>query len=357
MPTNGSSSVFTERVFVVAEAGSNWRMGTPKRDQAMARALVDVAVEAGADAVKFQTYRPETVYVPNAGTSHYLAEAGIEEQITDIFADLAMPYEMVGPLAEYCQSQQIQFMSTPFSAADFATVDPWVRIHKIASYEISHPRLIDLAARSGKPLILSTGAASPEDIAWAVDSFRGAGGGDLVLLQCTARYPSPLSAIDVRTVPWLRDRYEVISGLSDHSRDPLIAPIAAVALGARVIEKHFTLDNRLPGPDHSFALTPSELAQMVTAIRHTEEVLGKAEKRVRDEEDELRTFAQRAVQALQPISPGDVLLEGVNIGVLRPGEQRRGVHPRDLPLIEGHRAVRQIPLGDGIQIGDWDPDR
>lgn len=340
-------------VFVIAEAGSNWRMGTPKRDLAMARALIDVAVEAGADAVKFQTYKPETVYVENAGTSDYLSEAGIKEDIREIFKDLSMPYGMVPQLAEYCRKQGILFMSTPFSLDDFAAVDPYVELHKIASYEISHLRLIEACARSGKPLIMSTGAADESDIAWAVDTFRANGGGQLGLMQCTARYPAPLDSLNIRTLPWLVERFGVMSGLSDHSRDPVAGPAAAVALGARFIEKHYTLDNRLPGPDHSFALTPSELSRMVKTIRDVSRTLGSGAKTVQVEEEELHRYAQRRVQATRPIAKGETLREGDNIAILRPGRQAGGVHPRHLGAIEGHRATRDIPLGDGIRAGDW----
>jgi len=163
--------MFYDKVFIIAEAGSNWRCGTYSRDIKMARTLIDVAVEAGADAVKFQTYRAETVYVPNAGDSDYLSEAGIRERITDIFKDLSMPYEMIPELAEYCQEKGIQFMSTPFSIDDAKAVDPYVKIHKIASYEISHSRLIAFAANTGKPVILSTGGATYEDIEWALNHF------------------------------------------------------------------------------------------------------------------------------------------------------------------------------------------
>jgi sialic acid synthase SpsE len=348
-----SSRIGEDKVFVIAEAGSNWRMGTPKRDLAMARSLIEVAVDAGADAVKFQTYRPETVYVPNAGTSAYLSEAGIEDDISEIFADLAMPYEMVPQLAEMCNKNGIRFMSTPFSPADFAAVDPWVDVQKNASYEISHLRLIELAAQTGKPLVQSTGAATPDDIAWAAETFRENGGGQLVLLQCTARYPAPLSAADVKAIPWLAERFQVMAGLSDHTRDPLAAPLAAVALGARVIEKHYTLSNSLPGPDHSFALEPAELRAMVTGIRHVEEALGDSQKRIRPEEEELRSYAQRAVQAIRPISAGELLREDHNIAIRRAGQQRKGVHPRFLADMEARPSTRDIPLGDGIRSGDW----
>lgn len=340
-------------VKVIAEAGSNWRMGTPARDNAMARTLIDVAVEAGADAVKFQTYRPETVYVRTAGSSEYLSEAGIKEDIGDIFADLAMPYEMVGDLAAYSRDRGIAFMSTPFSPEDFAAIDPHVEAHKVASYEISHPGLLRLAGATGKPLVLSTGASTEADIAWAVDTYRSAGGTDLCLLQCTAKYPAPIDGMNLRTIPWLKARFGVAAGLSDHSRHPLHAPLAAVAQGATVIEKHYTIDNRLPGPDHAFALTPDELKTMVHGIRDAERSLGDGVKTVHSSEKELASYARRGVQATRPIAKGETLKEGDNLAVLRPGQQPLGVHPRNLDQIEGRVANRNLGLGEGLQQGDW----
>jgi N-acetylneuraminate synthase len=339
--------------FIIAEAGSNWRMGTPPRDLAMGRALIDVAVEAGADAVKFQTYRSQTVYVKNAGESNYLAQAGLKQDISSIFDDLSMPYEMIGELAAYCQSRGILFMSSPFSVADFAAVDPHTLIHKIASYEISHIRLLEAAAQSGKPLILSTGASTQGDIRFAADYFYEQGGRDLVLLQCTAKYPAPLNTLALKVLPALAAEYGVPVGLSDHSQDPTIGPAAAVALGAKVIEKHYTLDKRLPGPDHAFALTPEQLKQMVKAIRDTEQALGSAEKTIQAAEEELYSFARRSLQAIRDIQPGELLQEGVNFEILRPGKQQAGLHPRYAPQIEGKTAARAIPLGDGIRQGDY----
>lgn len=341
------------RVFVIAEAGSNWRMGTRARDLEMARRLIDVAKEAGADAVKYQTFRPETIYAHNAGSSDYLSEAGIKQDMNEIFSDLAMPYEMIGVLAEYAQRAGIQFMSTAFSAADFAAVDPHVSIHKIASYEISHPRLIELAARSGKPTLISTGAATVEDIDWATDYFFATGGRDLCLLQCTAKYPAPAETLNLQAIPWLRRRSGLPTGLSDHSREALVAPVVAVGLGARVIEKHFTIDNRLPGPDHAFAVTPLELSGMVAAVRTAEAALGPGGKGVHDQEEELALFAQRALQATTPIEVGDLLSEDRNIGILRPGKQQKGLHPRHLARIEGKRALRALEAGQGLREGDW----
>jgi sialic acid synthase SpsE/L-amino acid N-acyltransferase YncA len=339
-------------VYIVAEAGSNWRMGTGARDRAMAFALIDVAAEAGADAVKFQTYRPETVYVQNAGQSDYLSEAGIKQDIREVFEDLAMPYELLAELAEHCSKRKIDFLSTGFSAADFAAIDPFVSIHKIASYEISHPDLLTLAGRSGKPLILSTGASGEEDIEWAVRTFRQAGGRDLCLMQCTADYPAPVSSLNLGTLPWLQARFAAATGLSDHSREPIAGPVAAVALGARAIEKHFTIDNRLPGPDHSFALLPHELKDMVRQVRLAEASLGDGLKRVLPEEQELANFARRGLQAICDIARGDILREGVNYAVLRPGKQALGVHPKYREKIEGRPSTRHVPVGDGLRLTD-----
>lgn len=342
-------------VYIIAEAGSNFRMGSRKRDLAMAITLIDVAVDAGADAVKFQTYRPETVYAPDAGEAEYLSKAGLKESIAEIFQDHSMPYDMIPKLAEHCSRNGIDFMSSPFALADAEAVDPFVARHKLASYEISHLRLIEWMARTKKPLIMSTGAAVAADIAWAVELFFGCGGTDLTLLQCTARYPAAIEDLNLNSIPFLRETFGVPVGLSDHSRDPVIGPAGAVALGASVIEKHFTLHNDLPGPDHVFALTPKDLSLMVKTIRKMEQALGESKKTILDAEQELRRFARRSVQAIQNIAEGEPLLEGKNMAILRPGRQNPGVHPKHLAQIEGRLATRNITAGEGVCHGDWRP--
>lgn len=342
-----------QKVFIIAEAGSNWHAGGGKQDRVQARGLIDAAVEAGADAIKFQVFRPDTIYVRNAGASDYLREAGVGENIHSLFEQLAMPYELVAELSDYCKTQPIELMATPFSPADFAAVDPHLKRHKIASYEIGHIHLLELAAQAGKPLFLSTGAAAVEEIAWAVDTYKRLGGQNLTLMQCTARYPAEPAAMHLRAIPWLQKRFAVPVGLSDHSRHPTHAPIGAVALGAVAIEKHFTLDNRLPGPDHAFAITPPELVLLVQAVRAMEEMRGFPIKTIDPSEEELRQFARRGVQALNVIQVGEQLIEGKNIGILRPGKQRLGVHPKFLAEMEGKLARRIIQEGEGIQYGDW----
>lgn len=342
-----------QHVFIIAEAGSNWRMGSLDRDLNMAKRLIHLAADAGADAIKFQVFRPETVYVSNAGSSDYLSDAGIKEEIRDIFTNLVMPYEMIPILAKECDSKNIMFMASAFSPQDFSAVDPYVSIHKIASYEIGHIRLLELAAKTKKPIILSTGAATEEEISWSVNFLKQHSAGPITLLQCSAAYPAPSSSLHLKSIPWLKERFHVPVGLSDHSRDPTIAPIAAVALGATVIEKHFTTDNSLPGPDHAFAITPEELHSMVNAIRQTEIILGSPAKMIDPSEMELRFYARRGLQAISNIKKGDLLQENVNIAILRPGKQSLGVHSKYLDDVIGKHAKRDIHLGSGLQIGDW----
>ena len=341
-------------VFIIAEAGSNWRMGTPERDMKMAKTLIDIASEAGADAIKFQTYRAHSVYVPNAGNSDYLSNAGIKESINKIFEDLSMPYEMIPKLAKYSKKKNIEFMSTPFSVEDAKAIDPYTNYHKIASYEISHLRLIEYIASTGKPTFLSTGASNKEEIKWALETFFSNGGGKITLLQTTAKYPAPISSLNLKAMIDLKNEFDVDVGLSDHSTDPIIGPVIATALGASVIEKHFTLDKKLPGPDHSFALNPNQLKEMIRSIRNAEKGLGSGEKVVLDEESELRDYAQRTIQCIKPISKGDIFVEGENVNVLRSGKQRKGLHPKFLEKIQGRKSTRNIPIGDGVMEEDYE---
>lgn len=347
------TSFKNDSVFVIAEAGSNWRMGNETSDIEASKKLIEAAAEAGANAIKFQVFRPDTIYVRNAGKSGYLSKSGINTEMHDMFTDLSMPYNRIPMLADYCKKIGIEFMATSFSKEDFLAVDPFVKRHKIASYEIGHLRLLELAAKSGKPTYISTGAATESEINWAVETFRKNNGGPLTLLQCTAKYPAEAETMNLRTIPWLSHRFKCEVGLSDHSTSHL-TPIPAIALGAKVIEKHFTLDRKLPGPDHAFALEPHELKAMVQAIRQTEIMLGSWVKIVHPSEIELRNFARRGLQAIQDIKKGDILKEGVNIDILRPGVQSLGIHPKFLEKIEGKKAKRNIPIGTGLQMNDWE---
>jgi len=333
--------------FVIAEAGSNWKCGSYEEDLMQAKKLISVAAKAGADAVKFQTYKPETIYVKDAGTANYLSEHGINENINDIFENLSMSYKMIPELAKICKQENIIFMSTPFSIEDAKEVDPCVSIHKVSSFEINHIRLLEFLAKTGKPILISTGASTYTEIDFAVNLIKKYNS-KIGLLQCTSKYPSPLDALNLGVIPHMKSRYNLPVGLSDHSIEPIIGPIVAVGIGATIIEKHFTLDRNLPGPDHPFALIPDELELMIQSIRNSEKSKGTGQKEVLPEEKELHQFATRSLQAIKDISKGEMLQEGVNFEVLRPGNKIRGLDARFLETVNGKKSVKEIKIGDGI---------
>jgi N-acetylneuraminate synthase len=342
--------------FIIAEIGTNWHAGD-SNDMTVAKQLIDAAAEAGCDAVKFQTYRPEQVYAPNAGMSDYLTAAGIRRPIIDVIAERVMPVALIPPLAAYATKRNLVLMSSCFSLEDIEVIDPHTPFHKLASYEISHARLIDRLAATGKPLIMSTGASTPEDISWAVNRYRRMGGRGLALLQCTAKYPAPDESMNLSVIPWLARRFNCVAGLSDHSPHPLWAPVAAVALGAKIVEKHITLDKSAAGPDHFNSIEPNELAQMVSGIRAVERMVGDGRKRIEPAEAELAVFARRRIQSTRTIAAGEVLREGENMAILRPGKRKPGAHPRELPLLQSKVTTKLVAAGDGITLAVVKPKR
>ena len=352
----------SNHVFVIAEAGSNWKCGTYEEDLEQSKKLIKAASNAGADAVKFQTYKPETIYSFNAGRSNYLSKNGIDENINELFEYLSMPYEMIPKLAVMCKEEGIMFMSTPFSVEDAKEIDPFVDIHKVASFEINHVRLLEFLAETKKPMLISTGASTYEEIDFAVNLVKSKT--SFSLLQCTSKYPCEINALNLSVIPKMKSHYNVSVGLSDHSIDPIVGPQVAVSLGATIIEKHFTLDQSLPGPDHSFALTPSSLKSMISAIRNTERMmasnenfiltdthklaLGTGKKIILEEEKELQRFAKRSLQAIKNIQKNDILEEGINFEILRPGNRTKGLSPQFLEQINGKRSLDDVKKGDGI---------
>ena len=334
--------------FIIAEAGSNWKSGSYEEDLEQAKKLIKIASNSGADAVKFQTYRADTVYAYNAGNSNYLAEQGINKKINEIFEYLSMPYKMISELAQICNDEKVIFMSTPFSIEDAKQIDPFVSLHKIASFEINHVRLIEFLAKTKKPILISTGASTFDEIDFAINLVKNNANNEIGLLQCTSKYPTPIEALNLSVIPKMKERYNVPIGFSDHSVEPLIGPLTAVGFGATIIEKHFTLDKNLPGPDHSFAVTPQELELMVKSIRQADKSKGNGEKIVLDEEQELLLFAKRKIQAIKNIQRGDILKEGFNFEILRPGNRVRGLEPRFLDKVNGKKSTKDVLKGDGI---------
>jgi N-acetylneuraminate synthase len=198
---------------------------------------------------------------------------------------------------------------------------------------------------------MSTGAHNLEEIEESVAALQNTSVSDLVLLQCVAAYPTPLSEINLRVIETLREEFDVLTGLSDHTLDPVTAPTGAVALGASVVEKHFTLDKSMEGPDHEFALEPDELNQMVSSIRDTEAALGTKQKSVLDVENELYEKGRRAIQAVTTIKAGEEF-NPENVKVLRPGTQETGIHPKFYDEILGKTAAQNIQKGEGVQWND-----
>jgi len=332
-----------EPCFIIAEAGSNHN-----GDFDQARRLIDVAVAARADAVKFQVFRARRMYPKQAGQSDYLK---IQRSIYEIITEMEMPYDWIPQLAEHCRTQGILFMSSVFDPDSIRQLDPYLAVHKIASYEMTHAPLVEAVARCGKPVICSTGAADLAEVEEAVRGFAATGNPNLILLQCTAAYPAPPASLNVRAVATMKTVFGVPIGFSDHSRDPVTAPTAAVAAGADVIEKHFTLSNDLPGPDHRFALEPHELKLMVESIRRTEVVLGSGEKKHGAVEKELREFARRSVFAVRDIAVGEVF-SAENLDVLRNGNLPPGLPPAEFPRILGRKAARAVAAETALQRED-----
>ena len=249
-----------EPVFIIAEAGSNH-----DRDMGQAKKMIDAAISAGVDAVKFQLFKAEDLRASR-------------DAVFDIIKKCEFPREWLGEIMDYCRRQGIIFMATPFDREAVALLDKvGMPAFKIASSEIANPDLLRGVAATKKPIILSTGMSDLADVHDAMDIIRQAGGRELVLLHCLAMYPTPPEKLNLKVMDTLRHACGIPVGFSDHTLGILL-PSIAVARGACVIEKHFTLDRTLPGPDHSYAIEPKELLQMVRDIRTVEASLGSPDK-------------------------------------------------------------------------------
>lgn len=333
-----------ENVFVVAEAGSN-HDGKLKQ----AKQLIRVAAEAGADAIKFQTFRAEKLYIKKAGSADYLKT---RKSVFKIIKKLEMPYKWIPELNGYCHKVGIIFLSTPYDdeSAD-KLEEAGVPAYKISSYNVTHLPFLKYIARKGKPIILSTGASNLGEVREALATIYSQKNEDVILLQCTANYPAPLKYINLNVMNTFKQAFQVPAGISDHSRNPFVVPFAATAMGADLIEKHFTLNRSLPGPDHKYAIEPDELKAMVNGIRGVEKAMGSPIKEVTTVEKELYDFARVRIHAVKDIKDGAILTEK-NIAVLRPGKAKPGLDPKFWHLILGTRVIRDIKKGEGITWGD-----
>lgn len=326
------------RCYVIAEAGANHN-----RDLGIARELIDVAAEAGADAVKFQVYSGKTLYSTKTPKFTYL-EGVSDKETHEILEDAALPREWIPQLAEHCAARGVTFFATPFDARAVEELGAaGVPAMKIASFELVDLDLIRVAAGAGVPLLLSTGMATYGEIEEALVAAAEGGASDVALLRCASLYPAPPEIMNLRAMETLRRAFGVPVGLSDHTTG-IAVPTAAAGLGMEILEKHFTLSRRMEGPDHPFALEPGELAAMIAAVREAESALGDG--RLHGPSDaeakEMYRLARRSIVAAAAIPAGTVISRE-HLAVKRPGF---GIKPKYIDAVVGRTAKVDIEQDD-----------
>jgi sialic acid synthase SpsE len=331
--------------YVIAEAGANHN-----RDLPTALRLIEVAAEAGVDAVKFQTYTAEGLYSRQTPDMRYLKEKGLldnQESVWELIKRVEIPWEWHAELARHAALCGITFFSTPFEDAAVDVLESvGVPAYKIASYEVNHYPLIERAARTGKPVLISTGMASLGDIERALDAAAAAGARDLMVMHCAVNYPPRFADLNLKAITTMRSAFGIPVGWSDHTPGHT-ADVVAVTLGACAIEKHYTLSRDQRGPDHPFALEPHELAAMVGAIRETEDALGSSVKRVTDAEADLFRLGRRSIVAARDVPAGGELTLD-DLAIKRPGF---GIPVDALDQVVGRHVVRDVA---GDQVLHWD---
>jgi N,N'-diacetyllegionaminate synthase len=332
------------KTLIIAEAGVNHN-----GDLGLALRLVDAAADAGADLVKFQTFSADRLVTPTARKAEYQTRTTDASQSQQaMLRNLELTREMHEALIARCRARGVGFFSTAF---DLESVDLLVALgvdrFKIPSGEITNLPYLRHIASYGKPVIVSTGMATPDEIAAALGALERGGivRNRITVLHCTTEYPTPMSDVNLRAMLTIRDTFGVSVGYSDHTTG-IEVPIAAVAMGASVIEKHFTLDRTLPGPDHAASLEPDELLAMVRAIRNVEQALGDGVKRVMPGEQGNRAAARKSLVAAQPIRAGERFSTS-NLTVKRPGT---GLSPMQWDDIVGRVASRDFAADELIEL-------
>ena len=324
-------------VFVIAEAGVNHN-----GELRLAKALIDVAVEAGADAVKFQTFHADLLATSEAPKAAYqLQTTAAEESQFEMLRRLELSTEAHRELRSYCGELGIAFLSTPFDERAVDMLDELgVPAFKISSGDLTNSPLLEYAACKKKPIILSTGMSDLAEVIEAVSVLHAAGCENPILLHCVTNYPAEPVEVNLRAMQTMRAAFNVPVGFSDHT-EGIDVTLAAVAMGACVIEKHFTLDRSLPGPDHRASLEPPELGQLVQSIRRVEAALGHGRKVPTASELETAKVARRSLVAATNI-PSGATVEREMIVLRRPGT---GMPPAEITTLLGRRTRREIPAG------------
>jgi len=329
-------------IWIIAEAGVNHN-----GDLELALKMVDAAAQAGADVVKFQTYLPEKVISVFAKKAQYqISSTGDEESQLDMVRRLGLSFDSFCELAGHCQKKGIKFMSTPFDIPSLRFLDTLdIPAVKVPSGEITNlPLLLEIAA-THRPVIMSTGMSDLDEIAAARDILLNSGSPSVALLHCNTEYPTPYEDANLLAMHTLRERFGGVVGYSDHTLGTEVA-IAAAALGAEIIEKHFTLDRNLPGPDQFCSAEPDELAQMVTAIRNVEKALGSGQKIPSNSEIKNKAVARKSIVAARDIMQGE-LLSADNLDVKRPGD---GISPMRWNEVLGSKAKRNFIADEQIEV-------
>lgn len=326
----------SKRVFIIAELSAN-------HNGSLENALetIRAAKRTGADAIKLQTYTPDTITI-DCDKEDFKIKGTIWEgkKLFDLYKEAYTPWEWHQELFDVAREEGLICFSSPFdkTAVDLLE-DLGAPAYKIASFEITDIPLIEYVASKGKPVIISTGIAGLEDIELALDACRRIGNEQIILLKCTSSYPAPIEEANLAMIPDLAKRFGVITGLSDHTLG-ITVPVAAVVLGARVIEKHFILDRSIGGPDASFSLDEKEFTAMVQAVREAEVAIGKVDYTITDKMKKSREFS-RSLYVVEDIKAGEVITEE-NVRSIRPGF---GMHPKFLKEVVGRIAEVNLEKG------------
>ncbi len=320
--------------FIIAEAGSNHN-----RKLSQAKKLIDVARQAGADAVKFQIYSAETLY-----SKRLKVLPGDKETPFDIIKKIETPRDWIEILAHYSQKQGLIFLATPFDQEAIDQLNPFMSTFKWASPELIDQPLLEYAAKKGKPMIISTGFYGLVEVAEAVKWVKAKGNKKIILLQCTGLYPTKTEEVNLAAMAVLANKFQCPVGFSDHTLSINI-PAAAVALGANVIEKHYTLSRKLKGPDHNFALEPKELKEMVDNIRETEKAIGFAVKRPVKREIDKEKLIRRGIVLKRDLVKGEKV-RTADLTTKRMGQG--GILPKDFSKIVGKKIKKDIKEDEKI---------
>jgi N-acetylneuraminate synthase/N,N'-diacetyllegionaminate synthase len=330
-----------EPVFVVAEAGVNHN---GKVD--LGKKLVDAAKASGADAVKFQTFKAQQLVTKTAEKAKYQKQSGLKESQYEMLRKLQLSFGDIKKLFNHAKQRRIIFLSSAFDEESVDLLDQLgVCAFKVASGEITNFPLLQRIAAKKKPVIVSTGMSTYEEVEEALVTLRKSGAKEIVLLHCVTSYPARIEDANLMMIETLRDRFKLPVGFSDHTQS-ITVPVAAAALGAVLIEKHFTLSNDLPGPDHKASLAPDEFKQMVTAIREVEKSLGDGKKRLTVDEEEIKKAVRRSIVARVRIPKGTVIRDDM-LDFKRPGI---GLRPGDLGKVVGKKAKKSIEADELISL-------